>query len=172
MMQDRTVIDNPNIDVCSLYDWCRKRKLQFVESRMIQFVMSRWHLTEHQWAWNIVRHIWLDRGVIVVSIYYQRGAKFVLLTLWFQSIHETRGILLDIWKIIARLTKQPKLGPDIFSKSVPFVPSCGDASKRCQNTLQIESSNWKDLSVVCLRPHGLVQKGWIYWKHLVQVSVA
>jgi len=28
------------------------------------------------------------------------------------------------------LTKQPKLVLDIFSKSVPFVPSRGDASKR------------------------------------------
>ena len=30
---------------------------------------------------------------------------------------------------IAGLTKQPKLVPDVFSKSVPFVPSRGDASK-------------------------------------------
>jgi len=36
----------------------------------------------------------------------------------------------DICTSIARLTKQPKLVPDISSKSAPFVPSRGDASKR------------------------------------------
>ena len=49
----------------------------------------------------------------------------------------------DICTSIARLTKQPKLVSDISSKSVPFVPSRGDASKRCQNTFQIERSIWK-----------------------------
>jgi len=44
----------------------------------------------------------------------------------------------DIGKNIAGLTKQPKFVADISSKSVPFVPSRGDASKRCQNTFQIE----------------------------------
>jgi len=52
----------------------------------------------------------------------------------------------DICTRIARLTKQPKLVPDISSKSVPLVLSCGDASKRCQNTFQSERSNWTDFS--------------------------
>jgi len=52
----------------------------------------------------------------------------------------------DICTRRARLTKRPKLVPDIFSKSVPFVPSHGDASKRYQNTFQIERSYWKDFS--------------------------
>jgi len=38
----------------------------------------------------------------------------------------------DICTSIAWLTKQAKLVPDISSKSVPLVPSRGDASKRCQ----------------------------------------
>jgi len=52
----------------------------------------------------------------------------------------------DICTSITRLTKQPKLVPEISSKSVSFVPSRGDASKRCQNTFQIERSNWKGFS--------------------------
>jgi len=48
----------------------------------------------------------------------------------------------DICTSIAWLTKQPKLVPEISSKSVPFVPSRGDASKRKQ-TLPKYLSNWK-----------------------------
>jgi len=58
--------------------------------------------------------------------------------LWFCIPVENR---VYIKKCIVRLTKEPKLVSDIFSKSVPFVPSRGDASKSCQNTSQIERSN-------------------------------
>jgi len=43
----------------------------------------------------------------------------------------------DICTSIARLTKHLKLVPDIFSKSVPFVPSRGDASK-CKRSFQLK----------------------------------
>ena len=75
-----------------------------------------------------------DRGIHNIS----GGRKTVLLILRFWSIHETRGIFLDICTSTARSTKQPKLVSDISSKCVLFVPSRGDASKRCQNTFQIE----------------------------------
>jgi len=47
---------------------------------------------------------------------------------------------------------------------------------RRKQTLPKYLSIWKvklkRFFVVCLRPHGLVQKGQIYWKYLVQASVA
>ena len=45
------------------------------------------------------------------------------------------------WAICISIS-QPKLVLDISSKSVHFVPSRGDAGKRCQ-TFQIEMSNLK-----------------------------
>jgi len=49
----------------------------------------------------------------------------------------------DFCTSIARLTKQPKLVLDISSKSVPFVPSRGDASKRDEKSFQSDLSIWK-----------------------------
>jgi len=77
---------------------------------------------------------------------------------------------------IARLTKQPKLVPDISSKSIPFVPSRGDASKRCQNTFQIETSNWKDFSSFACVPtawykrDGFTENVWYKLRLLSQPS--
>jgi len=58
------------------------------------------------------------------------GAKFVWLTLWYSSTYWTRSMFEDICTSIARSTKSPKLVPDIFSGSVHFVKSRGDASNR------------------------------------------
>jgi len=91
------------------------------------------------------------RGVIVVSIVSAVGEVCIAYTSVLVNSWDLRHIL-DICKSIARLTKQPKLVPDIFSKSVPLVPSRGDANKRCQNTFQIERSNWKDLSSFAWSP--------------------
>jgi len=47
---------------------------------------------------------------------------------------------------------------DIFSKSVPFVPSRGDASKTMTNPFNLTFQFERFLANVCLRPHGLVQR--------------
>jgi len=50
-------------------------------------------------------------------------------------------MFLDLCTSAARLIEQPKIVPDILSKSDPFVPSRGDAIKSFQKTFQIEMSN-------------------------------
>jgi len=114
------------------------------------------------------------RGVIAVSIVSAWCEICIAYTSIWDNSWDSRHIFLDICTSTARWTKQPKLVLDLFSKSIPFVPSRGDASQRRPNTFQIKRSDWKALSsfvVVGLRPHGLVQKEWIYWTCLVQASV-
>jgi len=81
----------------------------------------------------------------------------------------------DICTSTVPLTKQPKLAPDIFSKSVAFVPSRGETSIR-RKIFSIQPFNLKGIlatfACICLRPHGLVQKGQIYWKYPVQALVS
>jgi len=74
--------------------------------------------------------------------------------------------LLDISTRIARLTKQPKLLPDIFSKSVPFVPAVGTQQKWQTNPVNLTFFE-RCFGDVCF-PHCLVQMGQIYWKCLLQ----
>jgi len=77
----------------------------------------------------------------------------------------------DFCKSIAWFTKQPKLVPDISSKSVPFVLSPGDARTKNQTTKNLFNLTFqfeRHRGNVCLHPHGLVQEGLIYWKCLVQ----
>jgi len=69
---------------------------------------------------------------------------------------------LNICTSPARLTRKLKLVPDIFSKFVPLYQAAGTQANVAKIPFQIERSNSKDLSSVCLHPHGLVQKGRIY----------
>ena len=63
----------------------------------------------------------------------------------------------DICTSIARLTKQPKLVPDVCSKSVLLYQAVGTQANvaKIPSILQVKL---KRFVVVCLRPHGLVQK--------------
>ena len=65
-------------------------------------------------------------GVIVVSVVSAERKVCIAYT----SVLVNSGNFLDIRMSTDRWTKQ--LVPDIFSKSVPFVPSRGDSSKRRQ----------------------------------------
>jgi len=76
--------------------------------------------------------------VIVVSIGTGGGEVCIAYTSVLVNLWDPK----HVWGYLYEYrSKQPKLVPDIFSKSVPFVPSRGDASKRNQNTLQFERSN-------------------------------
>jgi len=78
----------------------------------------------------------------MVSIVSGGGEGCIAYTSVFVNLWDPKHVLGYLYRrSIARLTKEPKLVLDITSRSVPFVPSRGDASKRCQNIFQIEGSN-------------------------------
>jgi len=64
----------------------------------------------------------------VVSIVFGGGEVCVAYTSVLVNLWDPK-MFGDICMIMARLTKQQKLVQDISSKSVPLVPSRGDASK-------------------------------------------
>jgi len=73
----------------------------------------------------------------VVSIVSGGGEVCIAYTLVLVNLLDPKHVFWDVCTSIARLTKQPKLVPDIFSKSVPLYQAVGTHEKSFQFDLSI-----------------------------------
>jgi len=75
-------------------------------------------------------------------LYYQRGAKFVLLTLRFKSIYGTRSISFNFCTSSAPLTKQPKLVLT-FSANPSLLYQAVGTQANNEKSFHFDLSIWK-----------------------------